>query len=237
MQLECIIIEDEPLALEKTAGFVEKVPYLKLVGTFHSSMDALQYLKQHKTDLIFLDIEMEGLTGIELLWSLQQPPAVIITSAFEKYALKGYELNVVDYLLKPFDFPRFLQAVDKVVARDNANARTERSFFMVQNSWRSQKVFYQDVLYIEGVREYRCIYTPKEKILTLHTFIELEQMLDPARICRIHKSWMVNIEKVEFIEKGQVKIGDKLIPVSDTFKSRFYKIMGLNDSGESGKNS
>ncbi|RAJ88019.1 DNA-binding LytR/AlgR family response regulator [Chitinophaga dinghuensis] len=232
MQLECIIIEDEPLSLEKTAGFVAKVPYLKLAGTFYSSMDALQYLKEHKTDLIFLDIEMEGLTGIELLQSLQQRPAVIITSAFEKYALKGYELNVVDYLLKPFDFPRFLQAVDKVAVRDNVAARTERNFFMIQHSWRTQKVCYQDVLYIEGMREYRCIYTAKEKILTLQSFIELEQMLDATKICRIHKSWMVNVEKVEFIEKGQVKIGDKFLPLSETYKSGFYKVMGLSESGE-----
>lgn len=222
MPIDCIIIEDEPLAMEKMTDFVSKVPALQLVKTFHSSVAALLYLKENPVSLLFLDIEMEDLNGLQLIAALKQQPAIIITSAYEQYALKGYELNVTDYLLKPFDFSRFLKAIEKVEQK-----KQERDYFFIQSEYRNVKLFYKDVYYIEGMRDYRCIHTAHEKILTLQTFTELEAMVRPDKLCRIHKSFMVAIDNVAFIERGQVKIRDQLLPVSETYRQKFFTLLGL----------
>lgn len=229
MLIDCIVIEDEPLAMDKAVDFIHRVPYLNLKQTFHSSMEALLYLKENPVTLVFVDIEMEELNGLQLIASLKNVPCVIITTAYEQYALKGYELNVTDYLLKPFDFPRFLKAVEKVHEQVQNRRAEVRDFFFVQSEYRSIKVFYSDVIYIEGMRDYRCIYTEKEKILTLQTFNELESLVNREKLCRIHKSFMVAIDKVAFIERGQVKIRDKMLPVSETYKRDFYALLGFKD--------
>lgn len=227
MPIDCIILEDEPLAMEKMKHFVSKVPALQLVKTFHSSVEALLYLKEQPITLLFLDIEMEEMTGLQLIAALKQVPYIVITTAYEQYALKGYELNVTDYLLKPFDFSRFLKAVEKVQDLVLKKAPESREYFFVQSEYRSVKIFYKDVMYIEGKRDYRCIHTEKEKIMTLQTFTELENMLRPDKLCRIHKSYMVAIDNVAFIERGQVRIKDQLLPVSDTYRQKFYTLLGL----------
>jgi len=141
---------------------------------------------------------------------------------------------VTDYLLKPFDLPRFLKAVEKVHELLRAKQSDTRDFFFVQSEYRSIRIAYKDVLYIEGMRDYRCIYTEKEKVLTLQTFTELENITSPEKLCRIHKSFMVAVDKVAFIERGQVKIRDKMLPVSETYKSRFYKLLGVKDGKTEG---
>ncbi|NIG57520.1 LytTR family DNA-binding domain-containing protein [Chitinophaga sp. Cy-1792] len=229
MQLNCIIVEDEPLAAEKTAAFVARVPYLRLLEVFNDSISAWQYLKTQQPDIVFLDIEMEGMTGIEIISLLQKYPHIIITSAYEKYALKGYELNVTDYLLKPFDFSRFLKAVEKVSQQYQDQPAFARDYFFVHTGYKTQKIFYKDVLYIEGMRDYRCVHTLQDKILTLQTFTEFEQLLPPGKICRIHKSYMVATDKVTHIEKGQVGIKDKILPVSETYKQVFYNAIGFKE--------
>ncbi|RFS24659.1 DNA-binding response regulator [Chitinophaga silvatica] len=230
MLIDCIIIEDEPLALEKTADFVRKVPYLNLIKGFHNSMEAFLYLKESPVPLVFVDIEMEALNGIELISSLNNIPYIVITSAYEQYALKGYELNVTDYLLKPFDFARFLKTSEKIQELFLAKQSETRDFFFIQSEYRNIKLFYKDVLYIEGMRDYRCIYTEKEKILTLQTFNELESIVARDKLCRIHKSFMVAIDKVEYIERGQVKVRDKIFPISETYRNSFYALLGFKDS-------
>jgi DNA-binding LytR/AlgR family response regulator len=227
MPIDCIILEDEPLAMEKMCDFVAKMPALELVKTFHSSVEALLYLKENPVTLLFLDIEMEEMTGLQVIAALKQLPYIIITSAYEKYALKGYELNVTDYLLKPFDFSRFLKAIEKVQEQIGKKVPEGRDYFFVQSEYRSVKIFYKDVLYIEGKRDYRCIHTEKEKIMTLQTFTELETMLRPDKLCRIHKSFMVAIDNVAFVERGQVKIKDQLLPVSETYRQKFYALLGI----------
>ena len=223
----CIIIEDEPLALEKTKDFVHKVPFLTLSATFDNALTGLSYLNNNKVDLLFLDINMDELSGIELLESSKITSQVIITTAYQEYALKGYELQITDYLLKPFTFNRFLQAVNK--AQQNLSQRTadkqQVDFIFVKTENRLEKIMIGDILYIEGMRDYLRIHTANKKIMTLQSFNELEQLLPSHLVCRVHKSYMIAINKIDAIERGRIKIGDQLIPVSETYKEAFLQLI------------
>ncbi len=222
----CIIIEDEPLALERTKGFVEKIPFLKLCAVFDNALDGLAYLKSNVVDILFLDINMDELSGIELLQSSKIDSQVIITTAYQEYALKGYELNVTDYLLKPFTFDRFLTAVNKVheIIRKKTPDIT-KDFIFIKTENRLEKVNLSDIIYIEGMSDYRRIHTRFNKIMTLQNFGELEQLIPSSIVCRVHKSYMVAIDKIESIERSRIKITDKLIPISDTYKEHFFKLI------------
>ena len=222
----CIIIEDEPLALEKTKDFVNKVPFLHLSATFDNALTGLAYLNNNKVDLLFLDINMDELSGIELLESTNINSQVIITTAYQEYALKGYELQITDYLLKPFSFNRFLQAVNK--AQENLSQRTadkQVDFIFVKTENRLEKIMVNDILYIEGMRDYLRIHCVNKKIMTLQSFSELEQLIPSHLVCRVHKSYMVAINKIESIERSRIKIADQLIPVSETYKEAFLQLI------------
>lgn len=222
---QCIIIEDEPLALERTKDFVLKTPFLNLCATFDNALTGLTYLNTHPVDVLFLDINMDELTGVELLESTKITAQVIITTAYQEYALKGYELNVTDYLLKPFSFQRFLQAVNK--AQDQLQVRTTPDvpldFVFIKTENRLEKIAFSDIIYIEGMRDYRRIHTVDKKIMTLQNFKELEQIIPANLVCRVHKSYMVGIHKIESIGNGRIKILDKIIPISETYKAFFYQ--------------
>jgi two-component system LytT family response regulator len=228
MKINCIIVEDEPIALERTQLFIKKLPLLNLVAAFDNAMEALTYLKLNSVDLIFLDIEMEELTGIELLENATITAQVIITTAYDKYALKGYELNVVDYLLKPFSFERFLKAVDKVQVI--SKTATPQEFIFIKTAHRLEKIMVNDILHIEGMGEYRRIFTTQKQIMTLQTFTELEELFSPQVICRVHKSHMVALNKIDSVERSRVKIGEKLIPISETYKSNFLNLINPKSS-------
>jgi len=220
----CIIIEDEPLALERTSIFVKKVPFLHLNATFDNALDGLAYLQSNPIDLLFLDINMDELSGIELLESSKINSQVIITTAYQEYALKGYELSVTDYLLKPFTFNRFLQAVNK--AHENIGKGSHDvplEFIFVKTENRLEKIMLNEVLYIEGMRDYRRIHTTSKKIMTLQNFKELEQIIPSNLVCRVHKSYMVALNKIESIERNRIRIADQLIPISETYKAFFFQ--------------
>lgn len=222
----CIIIEDEPLALEKTKDFVNKVPFLHLSATFDNALTGLTYLNNNKVDLLFLDINMDELSGIELLESSTITSQVIITTAYQEYALKGYELKITDYLLKPFTFNRFLQAVNK--AQENLSQRSVAKtvdFIFVKTENRLEKIMINDILYIEGMRDYLRIHTTGKKIMTLQSFNDLEKLIPAHLVCRVHKSYMVAINKIESIERGRIKIANQLIPISDTYKELFLQLI------------
>jgi len=227
MTIDCIIIEDEPLALKRTKEYVEKISYLNLMRYFNNGFEAIGYLKEHHVDLIFLDIKMDELTGIQLLESLERKPFVIITTAYSEYALKGYELNVTDYLLKPFSIARFIQAVEKVSIQMNNESKEIRDFFFVKTEYRLEKIYFKDILFIEGMRDYRNIQTTEKKILTLQTFSELENNLPNDKFCRVHKSYIVTLNNIDLIERNRIKIKDKMIPISETYKEKFYGLIGF----------
>ena len=226
MKIKCIIIEDEPLALERTREFVLKVPYLELLQTFENGLDAIGFLKEQPVQLIFLDIQMDDFSGIQLLESLNIQPKVIITTAFDKYALRGFELNVSDYLLKPFEFKRFLQACDRVHEELKIETNNgDKNFLFIKTEYRLEKVEFVDILFIEGMRDYRRIHLLDKKIMTLQTFKDLEEQLPANSFCRVHKSFIVSIGKIETVERDRIRIQNKMIPVSETFKERFYKMI------------
>lgn len=222
----CVIIEDEPLALEKTRDFVLKVPFLQLAATFDNALTGLTYLNNNKVDVLFLDINMDELSGIELLENSKIHSQVIITTAYQEYALKGYELQITDYLLKPFTFNRFLQAVNK--AQENLTRKAVDSppeFIFVKTENRLEKITINEIVYIEGMRDYRRIHTVNAKIMTLQNFSEFETLIPPSLVCRVHKSYMVALNKIKSIERGRIKIGDQLIPISETYKDVFFQMI------------
>ena len=225
MNYTCIAVDDEPLALDKIASFIGQLPFLNLKGIFDNPIDALAFLSDNNVDLLFLDIQMERLTGLDLLAALPERPQVILTTAYSEYALKGYEFEVTDYLLKPYSFERFVQAVNKAVKRISVKDIVP-DFIFVKTDYRLVKIMLSDILYIEGMRDYRCIHTSNGKIMTQQTFGSFEELLPSSQFVRIHKSYMVALSKIESVEKHRVKIGKELLPVSESYRERFYAIIG-----------
>lgn len=226
MKINCIAIEDEPLALKKIKEFIEQVDYLNLLEGFNNAIDAIGFLKKNPVDLIFLDIRMKKLSGIQFLGSLQSKPKVIITSAYDEYALKGYELDVADYLLKPFAFERFLKSVDKVynqlskVVNSNPN-----EYIFVKTEYRIEKIVFKDILYIQGMKDYLQIHTTGGNIMTLQTFKNMLEILPESDFQRVHNSYIVSISKIENIERNRIRIGKDLIPISDSYRDKFFGIL------------
>lgn len=227
MKINCIAIEDEPLALAKLEGFILQTDYLNLLKTFTNAVDAIGYLKQASVDLIFLDIRMKKLSGIQFLESLSHPPKVIITTAYDAYALKGYELEVVDYLLKPFTFGRFLKSAEKVYNQLTAAKKnvSEVDYIFVKTEYRIEKVELKNILYIQGMKDYLQIHTSEKKIMTLQTFKNLLEILPKTDFRRVHNSYIVAVSKIESIEKNRILIGEDLIPISSGYRSGFYDFL------------
>ena len=225
--MNCIIIEDEPLAMLRMKKYVEKLPFLQLSGTFDNALEAIGFLQTEKIDLVFLDIQMDELSGIQFLESLSERPQVILTTAFDQYAIKAFELQVTDYLLKPFSFERFLQAVVRAQEKLQANHSNilSQPFLFIKTGHRLQKVLFEEIVFIEGMRDYRKIHCVNNKIMTLETFGELEEKLPRNQFCRVHKSFMVAIDKIESIEQNNITIQKEIIPVSDTYRDSFYKLV------------
>jgi DNA-binding LytR/AlgR family response regulator len=228
MQINCIAIDDEPLALSKLESFIKKVPDLNLIRSFDNAITAIGWLKENKADLIFLDIQMEQLTGIQFLEATGSKSRVILTTAYDQYALKGYELNITDYLLKPYSFQRFLQAINKVMEYysekpDSLNtSQGHESFIFVKTEYRLERVDLASILYIEGMKDYLRIICSDKKIMTLQSFAKIEECLPSKNFCRVHKSFIVAIDKIKSVERGIILIADKRIPVSNTYKESFY---------------
>lgn len=226
MKINCIIIEDEPLALERLTNFIQKLPSLNLVATFFDTQEALVFIKSNSVDLIFLDINLGEVSGIQFLENSTINSQVIFTTAYDEFALKGFELNVTDYLLKPFTFERFVQAIDKVEGKNKTtNSTVDKKFIFVKTEYRLEKIMLEDILFIEGMRDYRKIHTTSKSIMTLHTFADFEKEISSTTICRVHKSYMVAIDKIESIERERIKIKEHIIPISETYKQTFYLLI------------
>jgi len=204
MQIKCIIIDDEPLAAEKLSIYISKIPWLKQEASFNNAIDALNYLKTQDIDLIFLDIQMDEFSGIQFLESLKTPPKIIITSAYAQYALQGYEFDVTDYLLKPFGFERFIVATDKVFNQLVDTKTIKRNYIFIKSGYTMERVIIDDILYIECMQEY---------LLPINNFL------------RVHKSFIVAIDKIDKIERNIIKIKDKSIPIGLSYKERFDKLL------------
>ncbi|MFB2117820.1 LytR/AlgR family response regulator transcription factor [Parapedobacter sp. 2B3] len=233
--VRCIAVDDEPLALDIISDYVAKVPELTLVASTTNAIEALAMVQNGEVDLAFLDVQMPELTGIQFLKIINGKCDVILTTAYPQYALDGYELNVVDYLLKPIAFDRFYRSVQKVLANRPQQVAQPVStslpsdtvdFIFIKTEHKIQRVDLDDILYIEGLKDYISIYTAAERIVTLQNMKKMEDILPSNRFVRVHRSYIVALEKIASIERGRIFIEDKIIPVGDTYRDAFYKYIG-----------
>lgn len=220
--IDCIIIDDTPLAVEKLEKFVSQVPFLNLQQTFNNALEAIVFIRSHPVDLVFLDIQMEEFTGLQFLEALHIRPQIIIVSAYGEYAVQGFEHNVTDYLLKPYSFERFLKAVDKVYTLLQAEDKPSRNYAFLKTEYRMVRVDFDDILYIESIGAYLHVITCTDKIMTLLSFKQIETMLPTGNFVRTHKSYIVALDKIENIERDILKIGNKRIPLGKSYKKDFY---------------
>lgn len=227
MTINCIIVDDEPIARDILIGYIERVPYLSLVGSCADAFEAMALLNKNDIDLIILDINMPHLSGIDMLRTLKKYPAVIITSAYPDFALEGYELSVTDYLLKPFSFPRFVQATEKVVAKGQegqpAAPKDEERFVMVKSDKKLTKVFLNEIVFVEAYGNYIFIHRTQDKIMSKQTLTNFETQLPGAMFIRIHKSYVVSVKAVKYLQGNEVSVGTKMLPVGKVYRDGVVK--------------
>ena len=236
MIASCVIVDDEPLARNLMTDYVRKVPSLHLVAACANAMDAMEVLRKQPVDILFLDIQMPEITGITFLKVLQKRPLVIFTTAYSEYALEGYELDVVDYLLKPITLDRFLKAVDKALLRLQTPPATvavttseqKPDFVFVKDGTRMVKIMLDDILYVEGMKDYVTIHTREKKITSLQRMKALEEQLPSDKFIRIHHSYIIALKAIDVVHKNEVQIGQALLPVSDSYKKAFREFIEKN---------
>jgi len=232
LKYNCIIVEDEPLAAEVLTDYILQVPFLQLNDVCTDAIYAMEKLQSEKTDLMFLDIHLPKLKGLDFLESLKSPPNVIITSAYKDYALQGYEMNVIDYLLKPIRFNRFLKAVNKLNQHKEAAvdyssiiANTERQSFFFNVGKKKVKVYLDEILYVESLREYVRITTKDKSILTKFQLNEIEELLSKSNFLRIHRSFIAAKDKIAAFTATDVEINNKTIPIGRSYKELVLSVL------------
>jgi DNA-binding LytR/AlgR family response regulator len=223
-RIRCIVVDDEPLAVKLLSDYLHKTPGMDVVLTTTHVLDALQQVQAGNCDLLFLDIQMPELTGIQFMKIMRNACPVILTTAYAEYAMEGYEHDVVDYLLKPVTFERFMVAVEKAKRRlagasSTQNAGAEHIF--IKTEYRIQKIDLADIQYFEALRDYIAVHTVSAKILTLESLRNMEELLPARQFVRIHKSYIINKSKIQFLEKGKVIVNGQYLPVGDTYREKF----------------
>jgi two-component system LytT family response regulator len=239
--IKCLIVDDEPLAIDIIEDYISKIPFLTLYKSFQNPIEALTVVQAEQIDLVFLDVQMPELTGIQFLKIANGKCKVILTTAYPDYALQGYELNVVDYLLKPIAFDRFYKAAQKAqdLLTNNTNIAPAvpheqitqqvntfvNDFIFVKTEYKIQKIYLDDILFIEGLKDYISIYTKTERIITLQSMKKIDDALPDHLFVRVHKSYIVALDKIESIERSRITIKDKIIPIGDTHRDYFFKMI------------
>lgn len=233
MKLNCLIIDDEPLARKGLQEYVDEIDFLHRIASCENALKASQFLNESKVDLLFLDIHMPKVSGIDFLRALKQPPMTIFTTAYTDYAIEGYALDVIDYLVKPITFERFLRASQKAMeffqlrARAGNNVSSPTDYFFVRCDSKFEKVFFNDVAYVEALQNYAVIHVPGRKLITYITLTGLENQLPKDRFVKVHKSYIVSVSHVQAIEGSEILIGDNRIPISRNLRDDvIQQIMG-----------
>jgi DNA-binding LytR/AlgR family response regulator len=233
MNINCIAVDDEPLALNLVINYISQIPYLKLQKTFRDGISVIDYLASNDVDLIFLDIEMSGLSGTQLLKTLKKKPKVIVTTAYRDYALEAFDLEVTDYLLKPFTFERFLIAVERIrnlmyENREQTEAKEiEKEFTFVKHNGKMLKINFDDINYIEALNEYISIKTNAGSIVTLQSMKNIEKVLPKTKFVRIHKSYIISLNKIDYIEGQFIVVLNKKLPIGNKYKKSFFDAISL----------
>lgn len=240
MKTKCLIIDDEPLARDLVRNHLEKLDNFEIVAECGDAMKALQVLRNQHVDLMFMDIQMPQITGIEFLKTLKNPPRVIITTAYREYALEGFELDVVDFLLKPITFERFLKSVNKyfqLTSENGTNGESvpaastpEESFIYVKENKRVIKLLLNEILYIEGLSEYVKIYTDNKRIVTKTSMTNMEEKLPSENFMRIHKSYIVSLQKIEAFTSSSIEVTGKELPIGRSYKNRVSQVLHAGGS-------
>ena len=232
MTLKCTIIDDEPLAVELLASYVRKTPFLSLHATFSSAVEAVKDLKENKSDILFLDIQMPELSGIEFARIIPKETKIIFTTAFSQYAIEGYKVSAVDYLLKPISYDDFLTSVTKVYDMLNDQRKRQSSFgerfFFVRSDYKLVQVRLDDILYVEGLKDYVRIYLDNgdKPVVSLMNMKNMEECLPYPEFMRVHRSYIVHLPKVKVIDRSRIVFGDTFIPISDSYKENIMKNLG-----------
>ena len=227
--INCIIIDDEPLAAQLLSSYADKVEDIQLLGVFHNPLSALTFLKDNQVNLVFLDIQMPELSGTQLAKIVDPSIEIIFTTAYPEFAVEGFELKALDYLVKPISFIRFLDAIERyrsLHVKQNSAQDDTQDFLFVKSEYRLQKINTGDILYLQGNGDYCNIICADKKILTLEKLSSFETRLSPRQFIRVHKSYMIAIEKIEYIEKKRIRIGDSMIPIGLTYEERVKKLIG-----------
>lgn len=235
--ISTIAIDDEPLALQLVKGYITRTPFLKLVATFDNPLDAMEYLQENDVELIFLDIQMPDLTGTEFSRVLGGSHKIIFTTAYEKYAIEGFRLEAVDYLLKPFNYEEFLIAArkaEKLIRLENADRAQEitanAEFLFLKSEYKIRRINFNDIRYIEGLKDYVRVFLVNESqpVMSLSSLKALEEKLPKTKFMRVHRSFIVNLEKIDTIERSRIVFGKVYIPVSDQYKELFQEYLDKN---------
>lgn len=229
--MKCIIIDDEPLARDIVETYVKQTPFLQLVASCKNAFEANEHLQKETIDLLFIDIEMPQINGITFVKNLNQPPLVIFTTAYSEYAIDGFDLQAVDYLLKPISPDRFLKAANKAhelfTLYSNTQAAPQANYIMVKSEYQSVKINFADILYIEGLKDYIKINTTNGMIITLMNMKKINEKLPQESFIRVHKSYIVAIDAIETIDRQRIIIGKNYIPIGNTYKKEFEARLGL----------
>ena len=228
--INCLLIDDEPLALQLLEDHVRKIPYLKLAGRFEEPLQALPLLESQQVDLLFLDIKMPDISGIDFFRSLAHKPEVIFTTAYSEFAIDGFELKAIDYLLKPVSFEKFIAACNRVkeyTELKNNKGVAKRDYFFINVSHKLHKLFYDDILYLEGYKDYTKVYlkTATSPLLILHNLKYFEDLFDENEFSRIHRSYIVPIRKINTVSRKSVTIGNQTLPVSDNYRDKLFSVI------------
>jgi len=228
-KLSCIIVDDEPVARKILHEFVDQVPFLDLHDKFENAMKAEAFLKSNIVDIVFLDIEMPKISGLEFLQRLHVESMVILTTAFPQYALEGYELDIIDYLLKPFALSRFLKAVQKAKdyheMKNRTNGTFQSSYIFIKSDKRIEKIELNDIIYAESTGNYVSIHTDEKRIIAYLTMKSLESQLPGDEFIKIHQSYLVNCSKIDAIEGNEIKIGNKSLPISRNYRDLVMRVV------------
>lgn len=223
--MKCLIVDDEPLSRELMEGYLSDLPSLRLVASCKSAIEALEVLRAEEVDLIFLDINMPKLSGIEFYKSLSHPPKVVFTTAYPDFAVEGFELDAVDYLLKPFSFERFVKAVNKA-AQFLQSKPSSVGFVMLKADKRVHKVDMVDILFVESIGDYMKVHLKDGRVLIVsETMKRLEEALPTDTFLRVHKSYLISLEHVDFIEGNRVKVADQMVPVGETYRTKLTEVI------------
>lgn len=233
MKLNCLIVDDEPMARQGMMEYAREIEFLHVVAPCENALKASSYINEGTIDLLFLDIQMPKLSGIDFLKSISNPPMAILTTAFSEYALEGYSLSVIDYLVKPVPFQRFVQAVNKArdfyLMKHPTDHAVTASYFFVKSSRRYEKVNFNEVLFVESMQNYVVIHTPERKLITYLTLTGIESQFPPEQFLKVHKSFIVSIAKIESVDGSEITIGKNQIPMSRNLREDvMQKIIGSN---------